>query len=794
MKNYIIKILSAICAVTLCFGFFTACGGQEQPGHSHDYSLLKYDTENHWYECLCGDKSNMENHKGGTATTTQKAKCEVCNQEYSDLLEEGHVHEYATLKYDAENHWYECLCGDKSNIENHKGGTATATQKAKCEVCNQEYGAIFVPEHTHAYTLLKYDENSHWKECLCGEKQSVENHKGGNATENQKAKCSVCNQEYGQILEHSHNFTETITSSTYLKEKATCTSKALFYYSCECGEKGEEFFEFGDIGKHNLVNGRCTACEETFFTTDGNYIYFGKYPQTIKDASVNILSSEPNANGYYIGSDNEEYAKVSAYPFVLETNKKVFKFSNDEDIVKGNVYYFKVEPIKWRVLKVNDSKALLVSDVAIDRNRFASSNNNYKNSEIRAYLNDDFLTKAFGELETSIVNTVTVDNSASTTAYSVNPCACEDTQDKVFLLSYKDVTNSSYGFTSKASREISTSDYIRAKGVNLYPYNNIGTYNAHWITRSPEDYSDGVSMVHADGSVTWIHVSDYGVSIVPAIQIDVGDFELNISGSNGGGENNTVYTREGDYIYMGRYPQTLKADGVTVSTTKNSNGYYTGSDGAEYYSAVGFPYDTSYKFTNGTPIQNSVIYYFKVEPIKWKILKEESGVAFLLADSIISGYKFDSRTACTYYNSLARAHVTLDLYDYAFNSEEQQIILTTKVDNSVASTGYTENPNACEDTEDKLFLLSYLEATSTAYGFSSSGVDVARQKMASDYARVVGVPISTSSDLYGYGNWWLRSMSNATTFGVRQVYSAGGFNFGNCYDVGGIVPAMRIQL
>ena len=39
---------------------------------------------------------------------------------------------------------------------------------------------------------------------------------------------------------HQHEFNQKVTSSKYLESKATCENKAKYYYSCTCGEKGEE--------------------------------------------------------------------------------------------------------------------------------------------------------------------------------------------------------------------------------------------------------------------------------------------------------------------------------------------------------------------------------------------------------------------------------------------------------------------------------------------------------------------------------------------------------------------------
>ena len=41
---------------------------------------------------------------------------------------------------------------------------------------------------------------------------------------------------------HSHVFDQKVSTEDYLKSTATCTSSTTYYYSCECGEKGEETY------------------------------------------------------------------------------------------------------------------------------------------------------------------------------------------------------------------------------------------------------------------------------------------------------------------------------------------------------------------------------------------------------------------------------------------------------------------------------------------------------------------------------------------------------------------------
>ncbi|MDY4783285.1 MAG: DUF6273 domain-containing protein, partial [Candidatus Enterosoma sp.] len=100
--------------------------------------------------------------------------------------------------------------------------------------------------------------------------------------------------------------------------------------------------------------------------------------------------------------------------------------------------------------------------------------NNYQYSDIRTWLNNDFLEQAF-YYDPSLIQTVNVDNSAKSTGDSINPYACEDTQDKVYLLSYKDICNEDYGFMDDASR---------------IAYDAYGNACDYWL-RSPYHYDGG---------------------------------------------------------------------------------------------------------------------------------------------------------------------------------------------------------------------------------------------------------------------------------------------------------------
>ena len=81
-------------------------------------------------------------------------------------------------------------------------------------------------------------------------------------------------------------------------------------------------------------------------------------------------------------------------------------------------------PIEWDVLKLEGNKALLISKNGLTRRRFDEYSNVWADSEIRHWLNNEFLNADFTEADkTAILETELPD---------------VGTTDKVFLLSYKE--------------------------------------------------------------------------------------------------------------------------------------------------------------------------------------------------------------------------------------------------------------------------------------------------------------------------------------------------------------------
>lgn len=259
---------------------------------------------------------------------------------------------------------------------------------------------------------------------------------------------------------------------------------------------------------------------------------YGLYPQTnVNDplliSSLNALIT-PESNGWYLYND-EYYAKVSATP-----DSSSYEFDNGTTIASRTTYWFKCEPIVWNVLSNKGGNYYILSSVLLDAHGYYSSTadrtidgktvypNNYEYSDIRAWLNNDFYNSAFA-LDNGNIQTTTIDNSASTTDSTSNPYACNSTQDRVFLPSYEDYINSSYGFSTSTdstdTRCCKTTDWARARGA-YYSTSSSHLYNGVYWTRSPySHYSYGALIVNDGGNLYGNHVVPTSYSVRPGLSI-----------------------------------------------------------------------------------------------------------------------------------------------------------------------------------------------------------------------------------------------------------------------------------
>ena len=284
------------------------------------------------------------------------------------------------------------------------------------------------------------------------------------------------------------------------------------------------------------------------------------------------------------------------------------------------------------------------------------------------------------------------------------------------------------------------------------------------------------------------------------------------------------------YKKFGDWPQTIKGADVTVGSgtlVRGGFAYHVGSDGNYYVKAAEKAYDTgdAYKYSDGTQAGQGGTSekWFKVEPIIWRVLTESynsTGKALLLAENILTGGIQWDDDKNNYMESTIRKWLngnsgSGEQSDYsgdagflqtAFTEGAQQLIESTKVDNSARSTNPNSNasewnsgnnPYACTNTSDKIFLLSEQEATTAGYGFveyHEYGEGNTRIRVTTDYAKATGA-YQYSTAGYG-GGWWLRSPRHSNVNDARRINIDGyAYSYSSVFNMSrGVVPALSISM
>ncbi len=239
-----------------------------------------------------------------------------------------------------------------------------------------------------------------------------------------------------------------------------------------------------------INNGQEVPGVNPVFSEDGTIVEYGFYPQThISEEEIieklNLLEN-PEVNGWYSYND-EYYTKITANIY----NNENYTFEDGTIIINGNEYWFKCEPIKWQVIENHNGLYVLLSTILLDTSSYYVNYitrtindkiiyaNNYEHSEIRNWLNSEFYNIAF--INNSYIKVTNVDNSSQTSDSQSNQYGCNNTNDKVYLLSYQEYLN-------LGNLECKTTDYARARGAWCYTKTALGTstlYNGTYWTRTP---------------------------------------------------------------------------------------------------------------------------------------------------------------------------------------------------------------------------------------------------------------------------------------------------------------------
>lgn len=197
-------------------------------------------------------------------------------------------HKYSdTYKADDETHWKECACGEKTDVNNHADGN----KDHKCDVCGKILSKCA-------------DTNKDHKCDLCG--KTLSEHTGGTATCKDKAKCAVCGESYGELDANNH------TDLKHIEAKAaTKTSEGnIEYWYCEgCGKYYKDAKATQEITKEQTVTAKLPS--------DNNTSAGGSTGNNNKPS--NNATTSPQTGGS-TGNNNKPSSNATALPQTGDTS------------------------------------------------------------------------------------------------------------------------------------------------------------------------------------------------------------------------------------------------------------------------------------------------------------------------------------------------------------------------------------------------------------------------------------------------------------------------------------------
>lgn len=241
-------------------------------------------------------------------------------------------------------------------------------------------------------------------------------------------------------------------------------------------------------------------------------IEFGTYPQK-QVTETQTLKNAANAAtwksyGYYIGTgsiDGNMYSsnfmkfadffsggvKYRAVKFTQyrpentrNTSSASNSFQDDNGYFLNTTYYFKYEPLTWRVL--DSSTGLILCDSIIDAQAYQNLvwkengeyytwkdatqrekvyANNYASSSISNWLGTSFYDTAFSASQRENIKSTTINNAAYSSSFSQYDAP--STTPSIFLLSNSEIESSSYGLSSASARKARSTDYAKCQGLEV---------------------------------------------------------------------------------------------------------------------------------------------------------------------------------------------------------------------------------------------------------------------------------------------------------------------------------------
>lgn len=345
-------------------------------------------------------------------------------------------------------------------------------------------------------------------------------------------------EEDGSITELYTNITETdfSTFSTYLETQGA----ELADYKVEAGVL---MAEIRANGASFTLNYNSKSGEAKVIYPSGTFDEWTKNAKIRFNAGQKLLEEGKESEALTEFMAIPQYSKYAPFAGLLQNDDdlavaareaKFAPYKEVGSVVTFGTYPQTMEgrdqtPIEWIVLEYDEVNhwVLLLSRYGLSAKPYNTERKGitWENCTIRAWLNNKFLNNAFTAKEQSAILITKVDNSARQCYSGWNISGGNNTQDRVFLLSYAEANkylDVTYDNDEIKSR-VSPTDFAIKTGANPSAQNQTaeGKPTVYWMLRSPGRYDGYMAVVGREGDLGTTYVNDAGGVVRPAIWLNL---------------------------------------------------------------------------------------------------------------------------------------------------------------------------------------------------------------------------------------------------------------------------------
>lgn len=356
--------------------------------------------------------------------------------------------------------------------------------------------------------------------------------------------------------QHTHVYDQEVAADKYLKDAATCSSGAVYYKSCECGEfvTTAETFVSGETVDHSYVDGTCKWCGAAEPVQTPGYRFATSADVSAENGGTAVVKvkitghSDPNVKTY------------NAYDLTLTYDSTRLKYVSGEGAVSGDKVEIREIGNTIQIVGVGEAKGFDVQVATLTFETLAQGPANVTVSKVQVSAKSETVSADIPEAmpkhdenDTTNKDDETPGQSVIVVPYTVNKPDFVSGNNKIlhgkdYTFSYTDTANYTYSDLTVTVGGVAVENLVAGEN-GIYTIENVTGAIEITVTRTAKSYTVTVeaddATVNADKTATY--GTDYTFTVTPSDGMEIASVKVIKTGVTP--EEVITYTKDEDGTY-----------------------------------------------------------------------------------------------------------------------------------------------------------------------------------------------------------------------------------------------------